>query len=76
MPDRSSAPRICYAPDRLDSLQAYVLLSQSEQRIEVYRRAEAGEWRMSEARAGEKAEIVPRSVSLDVASIYTNPLNG
>ncbi len=58
----------------MPSLQAYVLVSQAEPRIKVYRRIEAGRWELTEARAGERAEIVPLGISLDVDAIYANPL--
>jgi Uma2 family endonuclease len=61
---------------RLPSLGAYVLLSQTEPRIEVYRRADAGRWELSEARAGERAEITPLSIGIDVSTVYANPLEG
>ena len=59
---------------RLPSLQAYVLVSQMEPRIEVYRRTDAGQWLLSEARGGETIEIAPLAVTLDVNAIYANPL--
>ena len=59
---------------RISALQAYVIVSQAEPRIEVYRRADAGRWELTEARAGERAEIGPLSIALDVSTVYANPL--
>ena len=59
---------------RTPSLLAYVFVSQIEPRIEVYRRADAGRWLLSEARAGESAAIEPLGIALDVDAVYANPL--
>ena len=40
----------------------------------VYRRTDAGQWLLSEARDGETIEIAPLGVTLDVNVIYANPL--
>lgn len=61
---------------RIASLRAYVVVSCDEPRIEVYRRAAAGHWELTEARAGERAEIAPLAIGLDVSDIYANPLEG
>ena len=61
---------------RIISLQAYVIVSQAEPRIEVYRRADAGRWELTEARAGERAEIAPLAIALDVSMVNANPLEG
>ena len=49
-------------------------MSQTDPRIEVYRRADAGGWLLSEARAGESAAIEPLGIRLDVNAVYVNPL--
>ena len=59
---------------RIPSLLAYVFVSQTEPRIEVNRRADAGRWLLSEARAGESAVIEPLGIGLDVNAVYANPL--
>ena len=59
---------------RIPSLQAYVLVSQADPRIELYRRTDAGLWLLSEARSGEAVEIAPLGITLDVDAIYANPL--
>jgi Uma2 family endonuclease len=63
-----------FAHYRISSLQAYLLVSQTEPRLEVYRRTDAGLWLLSEARRGETIEVAPLAVHLDVTAIYTNPL--
>jgi Uma2 family endonuclease len=59
---------------RIPSLREYVLLSQTEPLVEVYRRAESGRWELLEARSGETIELASVGVRLEVASIYANPL--
>ena len=59
---------------RVPSLREYVLVSQVEPLVEVYRRAESGRWELLEARSGEAIELASLGVHLDVAAIYTNPL--
>ena len=59
---------------RIPELREYVLVSQSEPRIEVHRRAERGRWELLEARPGESIELASLGVRLDVAAIYENPL--
>ncbi len=59
---------------RIPSLQEYVLVSQSEPLIEVYRRNERGLFELTEARNGERAKLSSLSVELDVDTIYANPL--
>jgi len=59
---------------RLPSLQEYVLVSQAEPLVEVYRRTEAGRWELLEGRPGDRIELRSLGISLDVAAIYANPL--
>jgi Uma2 family endonuclease len=59
---------------RIQSLREYVLVSQSEPRIEVHRRTESGRWELLEARPGETIELASLGISLDVAAVYANPL--
>jgi Uma2 family endonuclease len=61
---------------RIPSLREYVLVSQAEPLIEVYRRAEGGRWELLEARAGETMELDSLDARLDVTAVYTNPLSG
>ena len=55
---------------RIPSLREYVLVSQGEPRVEVFRRIEAGRWELLEARPGETIELASLGVRLDVAAIY------
>jgi Uma2 family endonuclease len=55
---------------RIPSLREYVLVSQGEPRIEVFRRIEAGRWELLEARPGETIELASLGVQLDVAAVY------
>lgn len=62
---------------RIPSLREYVLVSQREPLIEVYRRNERNNWELVvEARAGERAELQACGgpVLLDVDEIYRDPL--
>jgi Uma2 family endonuclease len=62
---------------RIPSLREYVLVSQREPLIEVYRRNERGNWELvAEARQGEQAELTScgEPISLDVDAIYRDPL--
>jgi Uma2 family endonuclease len=60
---------------RISSLREYVLVSQSEPRIEVQRRSQSGGWELLEARPGEAIELASLGVRLDVAAVYANPLD-
>ena len=59
---------------RIPSLREYVLVSQTEPRIEVHRRSESGRWEILEARPGESIELASLGIHLDVAAVYANPL--
>jgi Uma2 family endonuclease len=59
---------------RIPSLREYVLVSQHEPLIEVYRRNERGHWELVESRSGMQVELASLGVSLDVDVIYANPL--
>lgn len=62
---------------RIPSLREYVLVSQREPLVEVYRRNERQNWELvSEARAGGRAEIAScgEPFFLDVDDLYRNPL--
>ena len=49
----------------IPSLEEYVLVSQVEPKIEVFRRPERGHWHRSVARAGEVIEIAGQAFSVD-----------
>lgn len=56
---------------RIESLQAYVLLSQKEPHVELYERMEEGNWRLSEVRGlGASIPIACVGVVLHLAEIY------
>jgi Uma2 family endonuclease len=59
---------------RIASLRDYVLVSQAEPLIEVYRRTEGGRFELFEARAGETIELASIGAQLDVNAVYANPL--
>jgi Uma2 family endonuclease len=59
---------------RIASLRDYVLVSQAEPLIEVYRRTEGGRFELFEARAGETIELASIGARLDVSAVYANPL--
>lgn len=58
---------------RIPSLQAYVLVSQGEPLIEVYRRRE-NRWELLEARPGESLDLDLLGITIDIHAIYENPL--
>jgi Uma2 family endonuclease len=59
---------------RIASLKEYVLVSQSEPPVEVYRRGEGGRWELMEARPGDPVKLAALDVHLDVDTLYSNPL--
>jgi Uma2 family endonuclease len=59
---------------RIASLRDYVLVSQAEPLIEVYRRTAGGRFELFEARAGETIELASIDAQLDVNAVYANPL--
>lgn len=58
----------------VSSLREYVLVSQSEPRIEVYRRLQGGRWELLEARAGESIALESVGIRLDIDAVYADPL--
>lgn len=62
---------------RLPSLREYVLVSQRERRIEVWRKNERGRWELAqEADAGEQAALASIGCTLAVDEVYADPLAG
>jgi Uma2 family endonuclease len=59
---------------RIASLRDYVLISQAEPLVEVYRRTKDGRFELFEARAGETIELASIGARLDVSAVYANPL--
>jgi Uma2 family endonuclease len=62
---------------RLPSLREYVLVSQYERRIEVWRKNERGRWELTqEAEGGEQAALASIGCTLAVDEVYADPLAG
>jgi Uma2 family endonuclease len=59
---------------RIPSLREYVLVSQHEQRIEVFHRNEHDSWTLREARTGESARLEAIGCTLVVDEVYRDPL--
>ncbi len=60
---------------RITSLMEYVLVSQKEPRIEVWRRNAADKWELAEeALAGQTARLDSIECELSVDEVYTDPL--
>lgn len=59
---------------RLASLREYVLVSQGEPLVEVYRRTEGGRFELFEARAGETFDLASIGATIAVDALYVNPL--
>lgn len=57
---------------RLAALEEYVLVSQTERRIEIFRRAE-DMWTFHEAIGGESIELRSLELKLEVDAIYLDP---
>jgi Uma2 family endonuclease len=60
---------------RIASLRDYVLVSQGEPLIEVYRRTGGGRFELFEARTGQTIELASVGAELDVSAVYANPLD-
>jgi Uma2 family endonuclease len=58
----------------IPSLKEYVLVSQSEHRVEVQRRNAAGHWEIHEFGPGEHAVLESLGVSISLDALYRNPL--
>lgn len=58
---------------RIDSLMEYVLVSQHEPRVEIFRRTDAG-WAYEEHRAGGRVALPSIDASIEVAELYKDPL--
>jgi Uma2 family endonuclease len=59
---------------RIAALREYVLVSQAEPLVEVYRRTEGGRFELLEARSGETIELASIGARLEVSAVYANPL--
>ncbi|HEU4407629.1 MAG TPA: Uma2 family endonuclease [Polyangiaceae bacterium] len=58
---------------KLASLREYLLVSQREPRLELFRRNERGIWELYEAGAGEAIELASLGVKLSVDTVYHDP---
>lgn len=58
---------------RLPSLREYVLISQQERRVEVFRR-DGRAWRLDEFRAGDTLALVSLDIELAVTDIYIDAI--
>jgi Uma2 family endonuclease len=59
---------------RIPSLREYLLVSQEEPLIELFRRTDAGAWELLEVRAGMLLELRALGITLEVDAIYASPL--
>jgi Uma2 family endonuclease len=59
---------------QIESLREYVLVSQKEPSVEVFRRVERGHWDFVEAKSGELVEIASFGIQIEVDALYRNPL--
>jgi Uma2 family endonuclease len=73
--DRATYPDLSIvwgSPTRLASLREYVLVSQREQRIDVYRR-DGRRWTIDEHASGERARLTSIDVEIEVDELYRAP---
>lgn len=61
---------------RIPSLREYVLLSQHESHVEVYRRNEEQRWELYEHWAGDSVALASVGCELSVDALYRDPLTG
>lgn len=59
---------------RIPTLMEYVLVSQKDPCIEVFRRSSSGEWDVEKALAGQTIELRSIECVLDVNDVYADPL--
>ena len=59
---------------RLESLEAYLLVSQRAPRIELFSRTEDGGWSYAQATAGQRLAIPALGGSVEVDEVYRDPL--
>jgi Uma2 family endonuclease len=57
---------------RLPSLREYVLVSQRERRVEVYRRRENRRWQLDEHIAGDRLRLESLAIELSVDELYVD----
>jgi Uma2 family endonuclease len=59
---------------RIPSLCEYLLVSENEPHIEVFRRGEAGNWYFLEAFAGESLTLESVGCTISIDEVYANPV--
>lgn len=59
---------------RIPSLREYLLVSQREPRLEVFRRGEGGRWELYEAGPGESLTLASVGVIVETDEVYRDPL--
>ena len=60
---------------RIPSLREYVLVSQRDSRLELFRRKPQGHWELLEASAGQTLELASVGVTVEVDEVYRNPFD-
>jgi Uma2 family endonuclease len=58
---------------RIPSLKGYLMISQHEPRLELQLRQADGSWTLLEAGAGERLELRPLGIGIDVDELYREP---
>lgn len=61
---------------RIPSLRAYLMVAQSEPKLELQLREGDGRWTLHEAGPGERLHVEPLALTLDVDEIYRQPPPG
>ena len=59
---------------RLKSLREYVLVSQRERRVEVYRRRDGRRWQLEEFGPGERLALESIAIELAIDEVYVDRL--
>jgi Uma2 family endonuclease len=59
---------------RLASLQEYLIVSQREPRLELFRREADGSWKLIEAGSGERLTLASLGIELNTDEVYRDPL--
>ena len=57
---------------RLPALREYVLVSQRERRVEIYRRRENRRWQLDEHVAGDRLRLESLAIELAVDDLYVD----
>jgi Uma2 family endonuclease len=57
---------------RIPSLETYVLASQADALLEIYRRNESGRWELLDARRGDRPTLLSMGAAVEVSAVYDN----